>query len=101
MFANGCVWVGEFPLLIFGVTAQKVDGVHHLLQGDMAEQVRHRLSVVSSADGLGEDHGDVDDLEAGRITSSLPACDVKLLLYTTTSCRPLTCILGQCFIFSS
>lgn len=32
----------------------------------MAEQVRHRLAVVSSADGLCEDHGDVNNLERQR-----------------------------------
>lgn len=33
------------------------------LQGDMAKKVRHRLAIVSSADGLSEYHGDVNDLE--------------------------------------
>lgn len=43
-----------------------VDGRHHLLQGDMAEQIWHGLAVVSSTDGLCKDHGDVNNLEAER-----------------------------------
>lgn len=35
----------------------------HPLQGHMAEEIGHRLAVVSSPDGLGEDHGYVDDLK--------------------------------------
>lgn len=33
------------------------------LQGHVTEEVGHRLAVVGSSDGLGQDHGDVDDLE--------------------------------------
>lgn len=36
------------------------------LQRDVAEEVGHRLAVVGSSDGLRQDHGDVDDLEANR-----------------------------------
>lgn len=32
------------------------------LQGDVAEEVRHRFAIMGSADGLSEDHGDVNDL---------------------------------------
>lgn len=37
------------------------------LQGHVAEEVRHRLAVVSPADGLSEDHGDVNDLNFGTM----------------------------------
>lgn len=43
-----------------------VDGGHHLLQGDVAEQVWHRLAIMSSPDGLREDHGDVNNLETEK-----------------------------------
>lgn len=33
----------------------------------MAEQVRHRLAVVSSTDGLCKDHGDVNNLEGKKV----------------------------------
>lgn len=33
------------------------------LQRNMAEEVRHGLAVVGPADGLGEDHGNVDNLQ--------------------------------------
>lgn len=33
------------------------------LQRNVAEQIRHGLAVVRPADGLGEDHGNVDDLQ--------------------------------------
>lgn len=42
-------------------------GGHYLLQGDVTEQVRHRLSVVSSTDGLCKDHGDVYNLEEEKM----------------------------------
>lgn len=58
--------LGEFPLLLFGVTAHSGCSRHYSLQWDMAEQVRHRLAVVSSTDGLCEDHGDVNNLEEER-----------------------------------
>lgn len=32
------------------------------LQRNVAEEIRHRLAVVGPADGLGEDHGNVNDL---------------------------------------
>lgn len=39
-----------------------------LLQGDVAEKVRHRFAVVSSANGLCKDHGDVYHLEEEKNT---------------------------------
>lgn len=58
--------LGEFPLLLFGVTAHSGCSRQYSLQWDMAEQIRHRFAVVSSTDGLCEDHGDVNNLEEER-----------------------------------
>lgn len=41
-------------------------------QGNVAEEVRHRFAVVGSPDGLGQDHGDVDDLRETRPHRYLP-----------------------------
>lgn len=54
---------GEFPLFSFGVSNIQTMA---LLQGNVAEQVRHRFAVVSSANGLCEDHGDVYNLEEDK-----------------------------------
>ena len=44
-----------------------MDGGHYLLQGDMAEQIRDGFAVVSPADGLCKDHGDVNNLEGNKM----------------------------------
>lgn len=38
-------------------------GAGHGLQRYVTKKVRDGFSIVGSSDGLGEDHGDVDDLE--------------------------------------
>lgn len=38
------------------------------LERDVAEQVRHRFAVVGPADGLGQDHRNVDNLKANEKT---------------------------------
>lgn len=37
------------------------------LERDVAEQVRHRFAVVGPADGLGQDHRNVDNLNLGAV----------------------------------
>ena len=62
---------GEFPLFLFGVNSAQM---MVLLQGDVAEQIRHGLAVVSSANGLCKDHGNVYNLEKNRKTLLHPLC---------------------------
>lgn len=67
-------WGGDS--LFIWCNSTRVDGKLHLLQGHVAEQVRDGLAVVSSTDGLCEDHGDVNHLgteqrQLGRVRRCL------------------------------
>lgn len=53
------------------------------LQRNVAEQIRHGLAVVRPADGLGEDHGNVDDLQRGKKSASHRAKGRRHLSHTS------------------
>ena len=76
------VWPGQIiPFFLYLV--QQRDGWQEGvgLQGDVAEQVRHRLSVVGPADGLSQDHGDVNHLENQSETELASQCTKNRLEY--------------------
>lgn len=61
----------------------------------MAEEVRHGLSVVGPANGLGEDHGNVDNLQrsvSNKLDVSVTAAWKHIKERTSVSYHP-KCIL--------
>lgn len=48
-----------------------------VLQGHVAEEIGHGLAVVSPADRLCQDHGDVNHLRRGREQRSMPSYQKK------------------------
>lgn len=91
MFEGGEVGVGGYSLFIW-CNSTRVDGKLHLLQGHVAEQVRDGLAVVSSTDGLCEDHGDVNHLgteqrQLGRV--HITKVFVLYFLYVSKRISPI------------
>lgn len=75
------VKIGECPLLLLLFFLVVV-----ALQRNVAKQIRNRFPVVSSANGLRKDHGDVYNLEKGETTKSCETINDSSVFLNTNYC---------------
>lgn len=58
---------------LFGKDERVMEPALEMLQRHMTEEIRDRLAVVGPADGLGQDHGNVDNLQRSHHIVSVTA----------------------------